>query len=93
MTSWYVEPAFRAYGAIFRSQALKHKHVTYCNITPSPHALPISGIHAILQWTICCRTSTLDTSKCSSVEVVTPEIYADEDLLPYEIDLLVTHAR
>ena len=35
VSSLYVEPAFRGYAAMLVSRALKHKHVTYFNITPA----------------------------------------------------------
>lgn len=36
VSSWYVEPAFRSYAALLVSQALKHKDVTYLNVTAAP---------------------------------------------------------
>ncbi len=41
LSSWYVEPAFRAYAPLLVSQALRHKDVTYLNVSPAPHTLPI----------------------------------------------------
>src|SRR5690242_14267315 len=41
LSSWYVERSYRIYGAILVSQALKHREVTYFNITPDPSTLPI----------------------------------------------------
>jgi len=41
VSSWYVEPEYRCYAAMLVSQALKHKEVTYINITPAPNTLPI----------------------------------------------------
>src|SRR5262245_15833790 len=41
VSSWYVEPAFRSYAGMLVSRALRHKHVTYFNITPDRHTLPI----------------------------------------------------
>jgi hypothetical protein len=41
VSSWYVEPEYRCYAAMLVSQALKHKEVTYFNITPAPNTLPI----------------------------------------------------
>ncbi|MCC6780811.1 MAG: acyl-CoA acyltransferase [Hyphomicrobiales bacterium] len=37
VSSWYVEPAFRTYASLLIAHALKYKHVTYVNISPSPH--------------------------------------------------------
>jgi hypothetical protein len=41
VSSWYVEPEYRSYAAMLVSQALKHKEVTYFNISPAPNTLPI----------------------------------------------------
>jgi hypothetical protein len=41
LSSWYVEPTFRTYAALLVSQALRHKNVTYLNVSPAPHTLPI----------------------------------------------------
>jgi hypothetical protein len=41
LSSWYVDPAFRAYAPLLVSQALRHKDVTYLNVSPAPHTRPI----------------------------------------------------
>jgi hypothetical protein len=41
VSSWYVEPNFRAYAPLLVSQALRHKDVTYVNVSPAPHTRPI----------------------------------------------------
>ena len=41
VTSWYVEPAYKSYAAIFTSRALRHKDVTYINVSARPAARPI----------------------------------------------------
>jgi hypothetical protein len=40
-SSWYVEPAFRSYASLLISQAIRHKDVTYVNLTPVAHTRPI----------------------------------------------------
>ena len=37
ISSWYVEPEFRAYASMLISQAIKYKDVTYVNISPAKH--------------------------------------------------------
>jgi hypothetical protein len=37
LSSWYVEPAFRAHGSLLITVALRHKEVTYLNISPAKH--------------------------------------------------------
>jgi len=41
LSSWYVEPAFRAYAPLLVSHALRHKDVTYLNVSAAPHTWPI----------------------------------------------------
>ena len=41
LSSWYVEPKFRAYASALISQALRHKDVTYVNTSPAPNTWPI----------------------------------------------------
>jgi hypothetical protein len=41
VSSWFVAPAFRSYASLFVSKALSLKNVTYLNVTPAPHTLPM----------------------------------------------------
>jgi hypothetical protein len=41
LSSWYVEPRFRAYAPMLVAHALRHKDVTYLNISSAPHTRPI----------------------------------------------------
>jgi hypothetical protein len=41
LSSWYVEPAFRAYAPMLVAHALRHKDATYLNVSPAPHTLPV----------------------------------------------------
>jgi len=41
LSSWYVEPRFRAYAPMLVSQAVRDKDVTYLNVSSAPHTRPI----------------------------------------------------
>lgn len=41
LSSWYVDPDFRSYASLLAAQALKHKDVTYFNISSAPQTRPI----------------------------------------------------
>lgn len=41
VSSWYVDPAYRAHAAALVSAALKFKDVTYLNVSPAPNTWPI----------------------------------------------------
>jgi len=40
-SSWYVEPEFRAQATLLVSMALRRKDVTYLNVSPAQHTVPI----------------------------------------------------
>lgn len=40
VSSWYVEPEFRAFSSLLVRAATRDKRVTYFNITPAPHTWP-----------------------------------------------------
>ena len=96
VSTWYVEPAFRGYAAMLVSRALKHKHVTYFNITPAPHTLPILEAQGYVRY---CAGRFVSVPALSAwsygsrVEAVDPEICPDEDLPSSEIELLLAHAN
>jgi len=41
VSSWYVDPAFRIYSAMFASMTQKRINVTYFDVTPATHTWPI----------------------------------------------------
>lgn len=41
LSSWYVEPKFRPYAALFRAQLLQRNDITYLNVSPRRHTWPI----------------------------------------------------
>ena len=41
LSAWYVEPAYRSYGALFAARVWKEKNFTYLNIDPAVHTRPI----------------------------------------------------
>ena len=41
LSSWYVDPEFRNYAALFASMSQKRKDVTYFNVTPATATWPV----------------------------------------------------
>ena len=41
LSSWYVDPEFRAYGPLLDKMATRREGVTYLNVTPAPHSWPM----------------------------------------------------
>ena len=96
LSSWYVEPEFRMYGTMLVSRALKHSDVTYYNITPAPHTLPILEAQGYVRY---CDGRFVALPVLSGrgtggrVQRVTPDMAPGEDLSAAEIDMLVQHQR
>jgi hypothetical protein len=94
VSSWYVEPAYRSYAAMLVSHALKHKHVTYFNITPDRPTLPILEAQGYIRYCsgrFVAVPALAARSRGARVKVVAPDMRAGEDLPSSEIDLLVKH--
>jgi hypothetical protein len=50
VTSWYVEPEYKSYAALFASRALQRKDVTYLNISARPAARPIIKVQGFAKY-------------------------------------------
>jgi hypothetical protein len=50
VTSWYVEPEYKGYAALFASRAFQRKDVTYINISARPVARPIIKAQGFAQY-------------------------------------------
>src|ERR1700722_1591304 len=97
VSSWYVEPAFRFYASTLVSRALKHKDVTYFNITPRRHTHPILEAQGYVRY--CAgRFLVVPGFSFSSyeygcrVKAIASDMRPGEDLPPSEMDLLLAHA-
>jgi len=95
-SSLYVEPAFRGYSPMLVSRVLRQKHITYFNITPSPHILPMVEAQGYVQY--CAGRFVSVPGLCawsygSRVKAVAADTCLDEDLPPYETELLLAHAN
>ena len=96
LSSWYVVPAYRSYAALFVSQILKHKDVTYVNVSAAEHTLPILAAQGFSKYTSG-QFFTIPTPFTLSGDrrVRVMEVNASQDwhLDPVERDLLVSHAE
>ena len=50
VSSWYVEPAFRAHAPLLTLQALKTKNITYLNISSQTHVLPVIEVQGFSRY-------------------------------------------
>jgi hypothetical protein len=96
LSSWYVEPPFRGYAAMLVSHALKYKQVTYFNVTPVRHTLPILEAQGYVRYCEGRFVSVPAVNAGSSgarIKAAAPDVCPGEDLTSSEIELLATHAN
>jgi hypothetical protein len=96
VSSWYVESRFSSYAAMLVSRALRHKHVTYFNVTPDPHTWPVLEAQGYVRYCagrFNCIPAISGWSESSRVERLRANIFPDDDLPSSEIDLLLAHAK
>jgi hypothetical protein len=94
VSSWYVDPAFRNYAALFASMTQKRKDVTYLNITPAVATWPILEAQGFVPY---CRGLYFSVPALSrggrgvTVEVVTPDTASIAGLPEVDLALLKRH--
>jgi hypothetical protein len=94
LSSWYVEPRFRPYAAMLVSSALRHKNVTYLNISPAPHTGPIveaQGFSPYCQGTFITVPSLNGLFDSTAAEVVEGDQQPDVAYDSREWELLIRH--
>jgi hypothetical protein len=95
LSSWYVDPAFRNFGALFASMAQKRKDVTYFNVTPATPTWPILEAQGFLPY---CRGLHFSvpalslTGRGMTIEAIAPDALAVAGLPGEELELLKRHA-
>jgi hypothetical protein len=96
VSSWYVDPAFRNYAALFASMTQKRKDVTYFNITPATPTWPILEAQGFQPY---CRglhfsVPALSASeRGTTIEAVAPDTQLVAGLTDDELALLKRHAE
>jgi hypothetical protein len=96
VSSWYVEPEFRGYASMLVSQALRHKDVTYVNVSPAPNTWPIIEAQGFSRYCdgIFVAVPLLNLfAGDSRAKVIKAGAQADERFDPVERDLLLQHAK
>ena len=104
VSSWYVDPVVRSHASMLASRALKHKEVTYINVSPVPHTVPIleaQGYRRFSSGVFACPAALASSVPGCSVTLAGPGLSAcpdlrapdlsAPDLSSDEIELLQTH--
>jgi hypothetical protein len=96
VSSWYVDPAFRNYAALFASMAQKRKEVTYFNVTPAVATWPILEAQGFVPY---CRGLCFSVPALSrggrgvTVEAVTQDTALVAGLTDADLAMLKRHAE
>jgi hypothetical protein len=96
VSSWYVDPAFRNYAAMFASMTQKRKDVTYFNVTPAQPTWPILETQGFKRYCNGLYFSVPALSRGGgdmTVEVVTPDTPSIRDLSEADLDMLKRNAE
>jgi hypothetical protein len=95
VSSWYVEPEFRGYASMLVSQALRHKNVTYMNVSPAPNTWPIIEAQGFSRYCngIFIAAPALNMFTADGVKVVKAKAAGGDFYDPVEQDLLLQHAE
>jgi hypothetical protein len=95
VSSWYVDPEFRNYAALFASMTQKRKDVTYFNVTPAVPTWPIleaQGFQAYCRGLYFSLPALSGGEASMRVEAVTPDTAPIAGLSEDEAAMLKRHA-
>ena len=96
LSSWYFEPAYRSYAALIIPQVVKRKDITYLNVSPAQHTLPILDVQGFSKYSagqfvaVPVPYAPVGTARIGVVDVSAPP---DAHFEPFEQDLLLQHAE
>jgi hypothetical protein len=96
VSSWYVDPAFRSYAALFASMTQKRKDVTYFNVTPAAATWPILETQGYRPY---CRGLYFSVPALSrngrgmTITAMAPDTASIAGLSDEELELLKRHAE
>ena len=95
-SGWYVRSAFRAYASMLASRGRGHKNVTYLNVTPDSHTLPILEARGYTRYSsgqFAAIPALSRGSASADVKLVSSEEPPDHSLPDAEAELLLAHAN
>jgi hypothetical protein len=96
LSSWYVAPAYRAYASLLVSHALRHKGVTYLNVSAAPHTWPIIEAQGFARYTdglFICIPALNRLAAGDTVSIFDAKERPEAAFDPSERDLLLQHAE
>jgi len=94
VSSWYVDPKYRAFATLLIACALKHKHITYYNVTPAPHTwkiLTAQGYRKFSSGRVVATPLLSPPVRGARTEEFSAGLDLAADLSSFEIDMLRAH--
>ena len=95
LSSWYVDPPFRTYAPLLVSQALRHKDVTYLNVSSAPHTRPIieaQGFSRYSEGIFIAFPALNGSPEAGRVDVFDAHQRPTASFDPFEQEVLLQHA-
>ncbi len=95
LSSWYVDPAFRAYASLLVSHALRHKEVTYLNVSPAPNTwatIEAQGFSRYCDGVFVAVPMLNDLTSRVRANVFAADRRPDVDFDPFDHEILQRHA-
>ena len=96
LSSLYVEPRYASYAALLTSRAIKHKNVTYLNISPAVELLPFVEAQGFSRYSsgqfVALPISNL-RPRGAQVSIIRANTLPDVHFESFEADLLRDHAE
>ena len=95
VSSWYVDPAFRSYASVLISQAIRHKDVTYVNLTSVAHTRPIllaQGYTCYAKGVFIATLPLHILARAPGTRIVPADATPRASFASYERQLLLDHA-
>jgi hypothetical protein len=96
IASWYVQPHYRSHAPILTARAHAHRGVTYLQLTPARHVVPIieaQGYRWYAEGTFAAAAFLCPPVRGAKVRVVGDGLAPGDDLNRFESDLLLEHQR
>jgi len=96
LSAWFLEPRFRTYAPLLSSRAIRKKNVTYYNLTPALHTLPILEAQGYSRFSNGQFVASIFPSVrrgAQPARVIERQVDPDAHFEPFERDLLSTHSE
>jgi len=94
-SSWYVEPTFRSFASVLISQAIRHKEITYLNLTSEPHTRPILHAQNYTRYAAGVFVAALALhviARAPGTRIIPGEMMPSASFTAYERQVLLDHA-